>query len=544
MGKGTKQLNSAILTFVIACCAGAPGLAKVTESGDKATLSQLEQRLFFKTYADESIDARLVRLEKQVFGDQAEGDFKERLERVKTAIGPQPAPDGTTPGQGSASSNPQPTAPPVDDKAAAIERAKISVMQAKEDEVQKLLADGVELWRQKKGPEAIDRFEQVVRLDPHNAEAHFNLGIVYESANNLVEAAASYKRASEEFPANKEYQDAIAAVDKKLKGRAKSDDLHGELRVLAEDAAAAYKRKEYFSAIDLYKQLDQKVPNQALVKYNIGTIYFVMNNYSDALEYYKMALKLKPNEPKYQQAVQQLSVNLKKSEEARAKVDAQWAAAESQPPQQQMQPPQQQMQPPQQQMQPPQQQMQPPQQQMQPPQQQMQPPQQQMQPPQQQMQPPQQQMQPPQQQMQPPQQQMQPPQQQMQPPRQSQQQVPILSPQQLKQQFQKQLSQPPQQQMRQPPNNVPPPPNIKPQDLMSSIGIIGKSTHDGVRITTIGIASRAAKIGLQQGDIIKAVDGTVVKSTSDVNLILSGKQLGAPVQLTIQRNKQMAQVVL
>ncbi len=321
------KVKASILTIAIICGASLPAFSKGAETGDKAVLAAMEQKLFFKTYSDDDTEARLARIEKRIFGDAVPGDFAQRLEKVKAAVAPQVNPDGTTtgaPAEPVASAAPPP--PPVrkSDPQSEMERARIAVMAAKEEEVAKLLADGVELWRQKRGPQAIERFEQVLRLDQHNSEAHFNLGVVYESANNLVEASASYHRASEENPNNREYQEAVAAVEKKLSARKKTDDKAGELRVLAEDAAAAYKRQEYFSALDLYKQLDAKAPNKALVKYNIGTLYFVTKNYVDALTYYKAALKIEPKEPRYQQAVQQLSANLKQGEEAQKAVDQKW----------------------------------------------------------------------------------------------------------------------------------------------------------------------------------------------------------------------------
>lgn len=455
------RIKLLVLSLAIIFGANAPVLAKATaETGDKATLGAMEEKLFFKTYAEDDQEARLARIEKRIFGDAVPGDFNERLQRAKAAVAPQLNPDGTMTGGGEQTAS---AAPPAQhskkqqqqaapDPQAEMERAKVAVMAAKEEEEAKLLSDGVELWRHKQGPQAIEKFEQVLRLDPHNAEAHFNLGVVYESANNLVEASASYHRAAEENPNNKDYNDAIAAVDKKLAARKKTDDKAGEIRVLAEDAAAAFKRQEYFSALDLYKQLDAKAPNKALVKYNIGTLYFVTKNYTDALVYYKAALKLEPKEQRYQTAVQQLSANMKQNEEQQKQSTEQWtqyqiATGQTAPPPQNGKAPKQ--------------------------------------------------------------------------PKPPKEKAP------KNQQFSGQAVNPAQ--------------NF---DYMSGIGIIAKPAHDGLQIVTIGIASRASKVGLQQGDLIKAVDGTMVKNLAEANQILSRKQQGAPVNLMIQRQNQMGQFQL
>ena len=65
----------------------------------------------------------------------------------------------------------------------------------------------------------MDKFQQVVRLAPDNAEAHFSLGVIYESQHHYKEALASYsQRAAEINPQKREYKEAVAIVQKKAKG--------------------------------------------------------------------------------------------------------------------------------------------------------------------------------------------------------------------------------------------------------------------------------------------------------------------------------------
>jgi tetratricopeptide (TPR) repeat protein len=418
------------------------------ESGDKASLAAMEQKLFFKTYAEEEQEARLARIEKKVFGDAAQGGFQERLARVMEVV--KPAAESAPATTGSAApppSNPQPNYE--EEQENAMERARLALQAEKEEKVSKLLSEGVEYWRGKHGREAIDRFEQVLKLDPNNAEAHFSMGIIYESSGNFVEASVSYKRASEERPDNRDYRDAVAAVEKKLLAKQKVDDKQGELRILAEDASAAYKRGEYISALELYKQLDAKAPNQALVKYNIGTLYLAIKNPFTALEYYQQARKLKPDEPRYVTACEQLGKNIQNAEAERTQAEQAWAQAESG----------------------------------------------------------------------------------------------NNAPQDGKKKHKD--KQPQQQQMpQQNQGNFNQPVSTNGgQDPMASYGIIGRSSKDGVTVTAVGIASRASKVGLLKGDIIKAVDGTVVKSTGDLNNLLARKG-GASVQLMVQRGTQLGQINL
>src|SRR4030095_766877 len=205
--------------------------------------------------------------------------------------------------------------PTPDEVECAIERARVSVQAAKEEEIRQLLADGVNLWRASRGQEAIEKFEQAIRLDPQNAEAHFSMGIIEETQGNLVEAASSYRLAAKARPDNADYRAAIGAVEKKLASRQKVESNNADIQRLAEDAIAAYKRGEYLSALDLYKALDQKTPNQHLVKYNIGTVYLVLKQPDRALEYYKQARRLNPQESKYAEACQGLEVVVSRNKE-------------------------------------------------------------------------------------------------------------------------------------------------------------------------------------------------------------------------------------
>ena len=60
-----------------------------------------------------------------------------------------------------------------------------------------------------------------------------------------------------------------------------------------------------------------------------------------------------------------------------------------------------------------------------------------------------------------------------------------------------------------------------------------KGGREGVRITSIAPGSRAAQVGLQVGDVIKAVDGNVVISSSEINQMLISKPAGQRFQFTV-----------
>ena len=212
-----------------------------------STLGSLEQKLFFKSYGDETDDARLARLEKHLFGQQMEGAFQERLNRVMGAASPQTNPDGSVSGMSSqqSSSTTNSVKPPTeaelkeraeDDRQAAMERAKIAVAAARDEQTNKLIESGVSLWRAKRGTEALQYFEQALKADPHNANALYYAGIVYESKKSYIEALSSYRKASNEDPGNQEYNEAVVAVQKLMNSRPAIDPKQAEISKLATEA--------------------------------------------------------------------------------------------------------------------------------------------------------------------------------------------------------------------------------------------------------------------------------------------------------------------
>lgn len=106
------------------------------------------------------------------------------------------------------------------------------------------LEKGKELYRNDQDAEAVLAFLEAVRLDPDLAEAHFRLGLGYESLGKRDEAETQYKK-----------------------------------------AVTAYKK--YFEEND----------NDAQAHYDLGQTYAGLGQYSDAIREYREATKLKDDDP-------------------------------------------------------------------------------------------------------------------------------------------------------------------------------------------------------------------------------------------------------
>jgi tetratricopeptide (TPR) repeat protein len=105
------------------------------------------------------------------------------------------------------------------------------------------LEKGRELYRNDEDSQAVEAFQQALKLDPNLAEAHFRLGLSYE------------------------------ALDK------------------AEEAEAAYKK-----AVETYKEYLQDNPEDAEAHYNLGQSYAALHLYSEAVREYRQATRLKEDD--------------------------------------------------------------------------------------------------------------------------------------------------------------------------------------------------------------------------------------------------------
>jgi len=107
-----------------------------------------------------------------------------------------------------------------------------------------LLDKGKELYRDDQDAEAVLAFLEAVRLDPDLAEAHFRLGLGYESLGKREEAEAEYKK-----------------------------------------------------AVEAYKKYYEKDREDAEARYALGQTYANLGQYSEAIREYREATKLKEDDP-------------------------------------------------------------------------------------------------------------------------------------------------------------------------------------------------------------------------------------------------------
>ena len=153
--------------------------------------------------------------------------------------------------------------------------------------------------------EAIEAFQQVLKLNPQNAEAHCELGAVYALKEKDDEALAAYLHALE-LPASPQTHGVAHVCLMRIyyaQGRFAASENHGQhaTAMLPKNAEA------FFRLADVYVQrgklvLARKAYQQALtldanlapVYQGLGKVAFLQNKLTEALQHYQKALSLAP----------------------------------------------------------------------------------------------------------------------------------------------------------------------------------------------------------------------------------------------------------
>ncbi len=115
-----------------------------------------------------------------------------------------------------------------------------------------------------------EHWEQMLRIDPHDARAHYNLGIVLERAGDAGGAIAHYEQAIRIKPDFARAQDKLALA---LEQTGKTEE-----------------------AIVHYEQALRMEPDNAATQCNLGKALLQEGKFSDAIEQYEQALRLEPDD--------------------------------------------------------------------------------------------------------------------------------------------------------------------------------------------------------------------------------------------------------
>ena len=157
--------------------------------------------------------------------------------------------------------------------------------------------------------EAAKEYKHCLKLKPHFAEAHCNLGVIYHLKGELDEALAAYQQAYMHSPGLKLVQDHLAMA-------------YSDKATQIKDGGNAA------AAIALYEQALALNPRYARAVYNLGVAYAECGQHEKAVFMYNMAVAL---DPSCAEAYNNLAVILREAGRLDAAVQACQAALQVRP---------------------------------------------------------------------------------------------------------------------------------------------------------------------------------------------------------------------
>ena len=169
-----------------------------------------------------------------------------------------------------------------------------------------LLVRGPMLVLQNQGPRAQELLEKACKLDPNNAETHYQLGTLYDSNRRHGEAVAEFVKVTELRPHDARAYDYLALNLEPL----------GEIR----KAEAAYQKALL---------INQGTMADPFLDYNYGRLLLKLNRLTESQTHLDRALRLAPGTRAVSYEHARLNLRLDKLQDARA--DAEHALALADP---------------------------------------------------------------------------------------------------------------------------------------------------------------------------------------------------------------------
>jgi len=138
----------------------------------------------------------------------------------------------------------------------------------------------IQLHKQEKFDDAIKCYTELIKLNYNNPDLYTNLAICYTQSKNFNMAESTLKTALAKYPNNKQIKTTLQDIqaNRKQETFASASDL--------------YEKKDYEKALNLYLSVTPPTEDSLI---GAAASYQALNNTAKAIEYYKKALVINPN---------------------------------------------------------------------------------------------------------------------------------------------------------------------------------------------------------------------------------------------------------
>jgi len=182
--------------------------------------------------------------------------------------------------------------------------------QDKKEKISELMQQGNMEIEEKKYVKAIATFNEVLKINEKNVEAHFRIGVAYWHQRKAKEALAFIQKAIELDPKNASLRLSLAGFYEQLKMIKQAIEQYKQVIILEKNttlAQTADKRlnlalvKEYVStgdvdsALQLLNSMLEEHPGDPRILQHLGFAYMLVNRYEAAVAIYENVLESEPN---------------------------------------------------------------------------------------------------------------------------------------------------------------------------------------------------------------------------------------------------------
>lgn len=151
---------------------------------------------------------------------------------------------------------------------------------AKNGNADEIYAYAYKLHQENKIDDAIDGYKAVIAKDSSKVDAYVNLAVCYAAKNDYNNASEVLNNAKAKFPANNLVLKTLQSVQ--------SDSVNSKLAA----ASQSYENKDYKQAIQQYLAINPATEDSTL---GAAASYQALGDYNSAIEYYKKAEQINPN---------------------------------------------------------------------------------------------------------------------------------------------------------------------------------------------------------------------------------------------------------
>ncbi|MBZ0186693.1 MAG: tetratricopeptide repeat protein, partial [Candidatus Obscuribacterales bacterium] len=204
MKSRVKAGKVAILVMQAGLLAFGTGAFAATSFTDaeRQQVDKVERVLFGKERPQLSFESRLRAIEVNLFGDSKVGSNQSRLASIDSVVG------------GSKNSYLLPPLAASFDPGIEVKEAPQVLASSPSDYLQAsfLLEQAMSDYSRGNSEAAMKGFKNVLKQDPDNVDAYFNLGVIAESKGNKIEALRYYENASRLSPVDSELSTTVKAL--------------------------------------------------------------------------------------------------------------------------------------------------------------------------------------------------------------------------------------------------------------------------------------------------------------------------------------------